>query len=77
MHEEQSDQAHTANGEPIPDPGSGAIPGADEPMTGPQHTYLRALCEEAGEEFDGSLTSAQAGQRIEELESRLPAHGLD
>jgi len=77
MHDELSDQAHTANGEPIPDPGSGAIPGADEPMTGPQQTHLRALCEEAGEDFDKSLTSAEADERIEELEKRLPSRGLD
>lgn len=42
----------------------------DEPMTGPQASYLETLCQEAGEEFDSSLTKAQASERIEELQSR-------
>ena len=41
----------------------------DEPMTGPQASYLQTLCQEAGEEFDPSLTKAQASQRIEELQA--------
>ena len=27
----------------------------DEPMTGPQRSYLKTLCHEAGEEFDETL----------------------
>ncbi|HYI35585.1 MAG TPA: DUF3072 domain-containing protein [Thermoleophilaceae bacterium] len=77
MHDEPTEGAHTANGDPIPDPGHGEVAGADGPMTGPQETHLRALCAEAGEEFDGSLTADQARERIEELERRLPARGLD
>ncbi len=42
----------------------------DEPMTGPQASYLRTLCQEAGEEFDGSMTKAQASELIEELQRR-------
>jgi hypothetical protein len=30
----------------------------EEPMTGPQISYLQTLCREAGEEFDGTLTKA-------------------
>ncbi|UJA20774.1 DUF3072 domain-containing protein [Thermoleophilia bacterium SCSIO 60948] len=41
----------------------------DEPMTGPQASYLETLCQEAGEEFDPSLTKAQASERIEALQS--------
>ena len=41
----------------------------DEPMTGPQASYLRTLCQEAGEEFDPNLTKAQASERIEQLQS--------
>lgn len=42
----------------------------DEPMTGAQASYLKTLCEEANEEFDGSLTKAQASQRIDELQEK-------
>lgn len=40
----------------------------DEPMTGPQESYLRTLAREAGEDVDPSLTKAQASRRIEELQ---------
>lgn len=40
----------------------------DEPMTGPQMSYLRTLSQEAGTEFDESLTKAQASERIDELQ---------
>lgn len=39
----------------------------DAPMTGDQADLLRALCEDAGEPFDASLTQIQALRRIEEL----------
>ncbi|HYY44110.1 MAG TPA: DUF3072 domain-containing protein [Actinomycetota bacterium] len=39
----------------------------DEPMTGAQASYLRTLCEETGQEFDPSLTKAQASERIDQL----------
>ena len=42
----------------------------DEPMTGPQASYLQTLCQEAGEEFDESLTKAEASKRIDELQAR-------
>ena len=77
MSDESHEQAHTASGEPVPDPGSGAIAGAEEPMTGPQRTHLQTLCAEAGEPFDDSLTSAEADRRIAELERRLPGRGQD
>jgi hypothetical protein len=40
----------------------------DEPMTGPQASYLKTLCQEAKIEFDENLTKAQASQKIEELQ---------
>lgn len=40
----------------------------DEPMTGAQRSYLKTLCEEAGVEFDDSLTKAEASRRIDELQ---------
>ena len=42
----------------------------DEPMTGAQASYLKTLCEEAGEEFDGDLTKADASKRIDELQDK-------
>jgi uncharacterized damage-inducible protein DinB len=42
----------------------------EEPMTGAQASYLKTLCEEAGEEFDDSLTKAEASKRIDELQER-------
>ena len=40
----------------------------DEPMTGAQASYLQTLSEEAGEEFDETLTKAKASERIDELQ---------
>ncbi len=42
----------------------------DEPMTGPQRSYLETLSREAGEDFDESLNKAQASARIDELQTR-------
>jgi hypothetical protein len=77
MNDESHQQAHTASGEPVPDPGSGTIAESGEPMTDPQRTHLQTLCEEAGEPFDGSLSGADADRRIQELERRLPGRGQD
>ena len=43
---------------------------ADEPMTGAQASYLQTLSQEAGEDFDESLTKAEASKRIEELQQK-------
>ncbi|WP_137898594.1 DUF3072 domain-containing protein [Sphingomonas sp. 2SG] len=42
----------------------------DETMTGAQASYLKTLSEEAGEEFDDSLTKADASKRIDELQGK-------
>ena len=42
----------------------------DEKMTGAQKSYLMTLSEEAGVEFDQSLTKAEASNRIEELQDK-------
>ena len=42
----------------------------DEPMTGAQASYLRTLSQEAGEEFDETLSKAAASKRIDELQSK-------
>jgi hypothetical protein len=40
----------------------------DEPMTGPQKSYLQTLAQEAGEKVPEGLTKAEASARIDELQ---------
>ena len=42
----------------------------DETMTGAQASYLKTLSEEAGEEFDPSLTKAEASKQIDALQGK-------
>lgn len=42
----------------------------DEAMTGAQASYLETLSQEAGEDYDPSLSKAAASQRIDELQER-------
>ncbi|MBF6341774.1 DUF3072 domain-containing protein [Nocardia abscessus] len=42
----------------------------DEPMTGPQKSYLHTLAQEAGEEVPEGLSKAEASQLIDELQQR-------
>jgi hypothetical protein len=42
----------------------------DEPMTGPQRSYLNTLAQEAGEEVPDDLTKAQASEMIDRLQER-------
>jgi hypothetical protein len=47
----------------------------DEPMTGPQASYLETLAREAGEQIDQSLTKAEASKRIDDLQDRTGRGG--
>ena len=40
----------------------------DEPMTGPQQSYLHTLAQEANEEVPDNLTKAQASELIDRLQ---------
>jgi Protein of unknown function (DUF3072) len=40
----------------------------DEPMTGPQRSYLSTLAQEAGRDVPADLTKAQASELIDELQ---------
>ena len=53
---------------PVKDPEEWTTGG--EPMTGPQVSYLKTLLQQAGKEddFDPSITKAQASQMIDELQ---------
>jgi hypothetical protein len=42
----------------------------DEPMTGPQHSYLQTLAREAGEDVPEDLSKAQASEMIDRLQER-------
>ena len=42
----------------------------DEAMTGAQASYLKTLCEEAGEEFDPKMNKADASKRIDALQEK-------
>jgi hypothetical protein len=42
----------------------------DEPMTGAQQSYLKTLSEQADEEFDATLSKADASKRIDELQDK-------
>jgi len=42
----------------------------DEKMTGAQASYLKTLCEEAKEEFDDTLSKAEASKRIDALKGK-------
>jgi len=56
----------TSNAQKTPD----AWTTGDEPMTGAQASYLKTLCEEAGEPFDDTLSKAEASRRIDDLRER-------
>jgi Protein of unknown function (DUF3072) len=47
----------------------------DEPMTGPQRSYLNTLAQEAGEQIPDNLTKAQASSLIDELQRRTGRGG--
>jgi hypothetical protein len=61
-----SDQQQSAN--PEKDPADWTT--GDEPMTGPQASYLQTLSQQAGEQFDENLTKAEASRRIDELQQK-------
>lgn len=42
----------------------------EEPMTGPQASYLQTLCREAGEAFDPALSKADASKLIDRLQEQ-------
>lgn len=42
----------------------------DEPMTGPQRSYLETLAQEAGEEVDLGMSKAAASEKIDQLQEK-------
>ncbi len=47
-----------------------------EPMTGAQHSYLKTLSDQAGEEVDETLNKAEASKKIDELQHKT-GRGLE
>ena len=56
------------NPNPVKDPDDWTT--GDEPMTGPQQSYLATLGQEADEEVPEDLTKAEASKKIDELQER-------
>jgi hypothetical protein len=73
-HKKQPEGTPPPNGNLEKDPSEWVT--GDESMTAAQASYLKTLCEEAGEEFDGRLTKAQASQRIDVLREQT-GRGID
>ncbi|MEO6879679.1 MAG: DUF3072 domain-containing protein [Mycobacteriaceae bacterium] len=53
---------------PVKDPQDWAT--GDEPMTGPQQSYLSTLAQEAGVEVPEGLNKAKASEMIDELQNK-------
>ncbi len=56
------------NANPAKDPADWVT--GDEPMTGPQESYLNTLAREANAEVPDDLTKAEASEKIEELQEK-------
>jgi hypothetical protein len=63
-----SDQTSDPTSNPAKDPEDWAT--GDEPMTGPQRSYLHTLAREAGEDVPDDLTKAQASEMIDRLQEK-------
>jgi hypothetical protein len=63
-----ADEERQPQGTPEKDPDTWVT--GDEPMTGPQASYLETLSHEAGEDFDASMSKADASKKIDELQER-------
>jgi hypothetical protein len=44
----------------------------DEPMTAAQRSYLETLAQDTGEQFDDTLTKAEASRMIDDLRQKSP-----
>jgi hypothetical protein len=55
---------------PVPDKDPEDWVTGDEPMTGPQESYLNTLAQEARVEVPAELTKAQASELIDQLQER-------
>jgi hypothetical protein len=56
--------------QPVPEKDPQEWTTGDEPMTGPQASYLGTLAQEAGVEVPQNLSKAEASQLIDQLQAR-------
>jgi hypothetical protein len=63
------DQGRAPNESPTKDQSEWVT--GDEPMTGPQRSYLGTLAQEAGVEVPARLTKAEASELIDELQKSM------
>jgi hypothetical protein len=68
MSDNTKNQNAAGDQNPVKDPENWTT--GDEPMTGPQASYLQTLLQQAGksEELDEGLTKAQASELIDKLQ---------
>ncbi len=64
-----TDQDNTPSADDASKPTDQWVTG-DEPMTGPQRSYLQTLAREANEEVPDDLTKAQASEMIDKLQGK-------
>ena len=63
-----ADTKHTVDQNPAKDPEEWVT--GDEPMTGPQRSYLGTLAREADEPVKDDLSKAEASKKIDELQEK-------
>ena len=75
----QGSQQGETLGAPTPESGAVRDPEhwvtGDEPMTGPQRSYLDNLARQAGEELPADLNKAQASEHIDRLQQKVDGAG--
>ena len=75
----QDSQQGETLGAPAPESGAVRDPEhwvtGDEPMTGPQRSYLDNLARQAGEEIPADLNKAQASEHIDRLQQKVDGAG--
>jgi hypothetical protein len=59
-----------ADVQPVPDKDPAEWTTGDEPMTGPQQSYLHTLAQEAGVDVPDNLSKADASKLIDELQAK-------
>jgi hypothetical protein len=71
---DRSAQGRETLGSPTPESGAQRDPEewvtGNEPMTGPQRSYLDNLARQAGEEIPADLTKAEASEHIDRLQHK-------
>ncbi len=68
MSSKEQNKKSVPVGSPVKDPDDWTT--GDERMTAAQVSYLKTLSTEAQEDFDETLTKAEASRRIEELQKK-------